>query len=133
METVKTKQTFIELRAKGYSFDKIAGELGKSKQTLIDWSRELQDEIENFKAMEMEALYEAYYLHKINRLQTFGEILGKIRAEALSRDLSEVPTEKILELLIKYNAQLRDEITEPEYKSSTEIESEKKIRAFSVW
>ena len=44
METIETKRRFIELRAKGYSFDKIAKELGKAKQTLLDWSRELDQE-----------------------------------------------------------------------------------------
>ena len=43
MELLQTKERFIELRAKGWSFDKIAKETGKAKQTLIDWSKELQD------------------------------------------------------------------------------------------
>ena len=47
MELLQTKERFIELRAKGWSFDKIAKEIGKAKQTLIDWSKELQDEIAN--------------------------------------------------------------------------------------
>ena len=45
MEIVEIKEQFIDLRAKGYSFDKIAKELGKAKQTLIDWSKDLQEEI----------------------------------------------------------------------------------------
>jgi len=72
MEILETKERFIELRAKGYSFDKIAKELGKAKQTLIDWSKELQDEVANRKAVELESLYENYYLLKEHRLQTFG-------------------------------------------------------------
>jgi transposase-like protein len=102
METVKVKQRFMELRAKGYSYDKIAKELGKAKQTLIDWSIELQEEIANLKAMELEELYGKYYLLKENRLQTFGELLDKMKQEVTTRDLSEVPTGKLLELLLKY-------------------------------
>ena len=34
MELLQTKERFIELRAKGWSFDKIAKEIGKAKQTL---------------------------------------------------------------------------------------------------
>lgn len=64
MELLETKERFIELRAKGWSFDKIAKEIGKAKQTLIDWSKELQDEIANRKALELEALYETYYLQR---------------------------------------------------------------------
>jgi hypothetical protein len=121
MELIDTKQRFIELRAKSWSFDKIAKELGKAKQTLIDWSKELQDEIANLKAMELEALYESYYLLKENRLQTFGAMLTKIKEEALKRDLSGVPTDKLLDLLLKYENQIRDGVIEPIYKTSEEM------------
>jgi len=121
MELLETKERFIELRAKGWSFDKIAKELGKAKQTLIDWSKELQDEIANRKALELEALYESYYLLKENRLQTFGVMLTKIKEEIERRDLSDVPTDKLLELLLKYENQVKDEVIEPTYKSSQEL------------
>ena len=125
MELLETKEKFIELRAKGMSFDKIAKEIGKAKQTLIDWSKELKDEIENRKALELEALYESYYLLKENRLQTFGIMLTKIKKEIEQRDLSDVPTDKLLDLLLKYENQVKDEVVEPTYKSSKEIEEER--------
>jgi len=128
METTELKERFIELRAKGWSFDKIAKETGKAKQTLIDWSKELQDEIANRKALELEALYESYYLMRENRLQTFGAMLTKIKEEVESRDLSDVPTDKLLELLLKYNSQVKEEIVEPIYKSSQEIKEERQDR-----
>jgi hypothetical protein len=125
MEVIEIKERFIELRAKSWSFDKIAKELGKAKQTLIDWSKELQDEIANRKALELEALYESYYLMKENRLQTFGDMLTKIKEEIQRRDLSDVPTDKLLELLLKYDSQVKEEIVEPIYKSSVEIREER--------
>lgn len=125
MESVEIKEKFIELRAKGWSFDEIAKELGKAKQTLIDWSKELQDEIANRKALELEALYETYYLLKENRLQTFGGLLNKIKDEVLSRDISDVPTDKLLDLFLKYNSQIKEEIVEPIYKTSLEIYEER--------
>ena len=128
MEAIETKEKFIELRAKGWSFDKIAKELGKAKQTLIDWSKELQDEIANRKALELETLYETYYLQRESRLQTFGAILTKIKEEVMSRDLSDVPTDKLLDLFLKYNNQIREEIVEPIYKSSQELTEEKEDR-----
>jgi len=128
METVKVKQRFIELRAKGYSYDKIAKELGKAKQTLIDWGTELQEEIANLKAMELEELYGKYYLLKENRLQTFGELLEKIKKEVTTRNLSEVPTGKLLELLLKYEERINEEMIEPEYMNSSKIQSEKQTR-----
>lgn len=125
MEGLETKERFIELRAKGWSFDKIAKELGKAKQTLIDWSKELQDEIANRKGLELEALFETYYLLKENRLQTFGGLLNKIKDEVLSRDLSDVPTDKLLDLFLKYNSQIKEEIVEPIFKTSVEIYEER--------
>jgi hypothetical protein len=125
MELIDTKQRFIELRAKGWSFDKIAKELGKAKQTLIDWSKDFQDEVANLKAMELEAIYESYYLLKENRLETFGGLLNKIKDEVLSRDLTDVPTDKLLDLFLKYNTQIKEEIIEPTYKTSLEITEER--------
>lgn len=129
METVKTKQRFIELRAKGYSYEKIAKDLGKAKQTLIDWGAELQGEIANLKAMELEELYSKYFLLKENRLQTFGELLNKMKKEITTRDLSEIPTGKLLELLLKYEDRIKEELVEPEYLSSKKIEVEKYSRS----
>ena len=125
MEPTDLKERFIELRAKGWSFDKIAKELGKAKQTLIDWSKELQEEIANVKASELEVLYEKYYLLKEARLQTFGEMITKIKKEVEGRDLSDVPTDKLLDLLLKYNSLVKDEIVEPTFKSSEEIKEER--------
>jgi hypothetical protein len=128
MEILKVKERFIELRAKGWSFDKIAKELGKAKQTLIDWSKELEDEIANLKALELEALYEKHYLLKENRIETFGVLLKKIKDEVLSRDFSEVPTDKLLDLLLKYENQLKEEVVEPRFKTSEEIKEEERDR-----
>jgi len=125
MELLQTKERFIELRAQGWSFDKIAKELGKAKQTLIDWSKELQDEIANRKALELETLYEKYYLLKEHRLETFGGLLGKLKEEVVKRDLSDLPTDKLLELFLKYNTQIKDEVVEPSFKSSQELIEER--------
>lgn len=128
MDNTGQKERFIELRAQGYSFDKIAKELGRAKQTLIDWSKELQEEIANLKALELEALYEKYYLLKETRLQTFGEMLQKIKKEVDKRNLSDVPTDKLLDLYLKYNSQAKEEIVEPLFKSSGEIDEERTER-----
>ena len=128
METVETKTRFIELRAKGYSFDKIAKELGKAKQTLIDWSKELEEEIANLKALELEALYEEFYLLKEDRLRRLGKILKSIEDELLDRDLSEVATDRLLDLLLKYRAQIEEDLVEPTFKSREEISEEEADR-----
>lgn len=133
MELTETKQKFIELRAQGLSFDKIAKELNKSKQTLIDWSRDLSGEIANLKAIELEGIYQKYYLLKENRLQTLGTMLNKIKDEVETRELTDVPTEKLMDLLLKYNSKVAEELVEPEYKSKEEIETAQRQAALSNW
>jgi len=128
MEILETKQKFIELRAKGYSFDKIAKQLGKAKQTLLDWSKELDQEIGQAKAMELELLYETHSLYKEARLKTLGEILSKLKNELDQRDLSDLATDKLLDLFLKYEGAVKESLVEPVFKSSTEIEQEKEDR-----
>ncbi len=128
MADSKTREKFIELRAKGLSFDKIAKDLGKAKQTLIDWSKDYQEEIANLKALELETLYEKYYLQKEARLKTFGEMLNKIKTEIETRDLSEVPTARLLDLLLRYDSQVKEELVEPVFSSSEEILEEQADR-----
>jgi transposase len=41
----KTRERFMELRAKGHSFDKISEELKVSKPTLIQWRKDLEKQI----------------------------------------------------------------------------------------
>lgn len=128
METIETKRRFIELRAKGYSFEKIAKELGKAKQTLLDWSRELDQEIAQAKALELDSLYESYSLYKEARLKTLGEILSKLKKEVDNRDLTDLPTDRLLDLFLKYEGVVKESLVEPVFKSSREIEEEKEDR-----
>ncbi len=130
MEALNIKSKFIELRAGGLSFDKIAKELNKSKQTLIDWSKEFKEEIANCKAMELELLQEKFFLSTQKRIEKFGGILKRLGEELSNRNLSDVPTEKLLDLYLKYDTKAKEEYIEPIFKSSLEIEEEKEDRNF---
>lgn len=121
METLDIKERFIELRAKGYSFDRISKELGKAKQTLVDWSKDLQEVITQRRALELESLYEAYSLLKEEKIKRYGAILNKITEELQQRDFTKVPTGRLLELYLMYFERLREEVVEPNFMSSQEI------------
>ena len=62
MKTTDTKEQFINLRAKGLSYAKISDELKVSRKTLVDWNNSLREEVANRKALELEALFEKYFL-----------------------------------------------------------------------
>ncbi len=68
MKSQNEKMKFVELRAKGLSFDKIAQELQISKPTLIKWSEELKKEITNCKYFEFESILAEFSLGKRHRL-----------------------------------------------------------------
>lgn len=71
MKDLKIKEKFIQMRAKGLSFDKIAEEVGVTKTTLITWSKELKIEIANMRTIELDSLLEQYYISKQQRIETF--------------------------------------------------------------
>ena len=124
---LEIKSQFVELRAKGWSYRKIARKLKVSESTLANWSQELEEEIASLKAMELEGLYETYYLLKEGRIRLLGGMLRKIKAELRSRDLSEVPTGRLLELLLKYQEALQGEYVEPRPLSSQQIAELKEL------
>ncbi|OIJ16505.1 hypothetical protein BKP45_21090 [Anaerobacillus alkalidiazotrophicus] len=102
MKDIETKKEFVQLRAKGMSFNKIASILKVSKTTLVGWSKEFEREIANLKVMELDELQQMYYVQKQKRIELFGNQLERIITELETRDLSDVQTEKLLELKLKY-------------------------------
>ncbi len=103
------KHRFVELRAKGYSYARIAKELGISKGTLVNWNAELEADIAQARSVELEALQEEYYLLKEGRIRLLGEQIKAIQAEIGKRDLSKIKTEKLMELLLRYFGELKEE------------------------
>jgi len=103
------KSRFIHLRAKGLSYAKIAKELKVSTSTLSNWNQELQEEIAEAKAMELEALQEEYFMLKEGRIRLLGGQLKTIQEEISGRDLSKVSTEKLMELQLRYFDELKTE------------------------
>jgi orotate phosphoribosyltransferase-like protein len=103
MKDTETKERFIELRARGLSYDAIAKELALSKQTLINWSKELKIEIANLKSICLDTIFTQYYVYKDSRVKLLGETLEKLRIELEKRDISNIPTDKLLSLFIKYS------------------------------
>lgn len=107
------KTQFVELRAKGYSFSRIAKKLRVSKSTVTEWNEELAEQVARLRAQELEAIQEKYALQKEARLKALGQHLGALEKELAKRDLSQVPTEKLLELILKYHRQAKEERVEP--------------------
>lgn len=120
---LEIKSQFMDLRAKGWSYVRISRKLKVSKSTLANWSTELEGEIASLKAMELEALYEKYYLTKEARIKLLGDQLKAIQAELKTRKLETVSTEKLLDLELKVYQALQEEHVEVRPLSDQEIEA----------
>lgn len=116
---VEVQEQFIELRAKGNSYDRIAEKLGVSKSTLINWSKDLSMEIENERSIAMDAIYEKHKLTKRHRMEMFGTQLNKIRQELEKRDLADVPTYKLLIIQMKLLDAINNDGVEVSFESQT--------------
>ncbi|WP_349768574.1 hypothetical protein [Priestia megaterium] len=114
-------EKFMELRAKGKSFNQIAQQLKVGKKTLIDWNKEFKEEVANRKAVEIEALQEKYFLTVQKSIELYGSKIQRLENELKHRELLEVPTEKLFELLLKYRAALKDLSMEPIFLTEKEV------------
>jgi transcriptional regulator with XRE-family HTH domain len=113
VKTVEDKQRFVELRAKGLSFERIAEELKVSKPTLIKWSEELFHEVQEAEFYELENLLENYKLMRKQRFENYCKLLSSALAELESRaaagKLQEVPTEKLLNMAEQLEKRIQQE------------------------
>jgi transcriptional regulator with XRE-family HTH domain len=122
------KEQFIELRAKGLSYAKIARRMKLSRNTLASWSQELEAEIASLKAMELESLQEQYFLLKEGRIKLLGETLKGLQEELKKRDLAGVSTDKLLDMWLKVYQELKEEAIEVRPLSESEIAELKALR-----
>jgi hypothetical protein len=109
MNDIETQQRFVCLRAESWSFSRIADELKVSKPTLINWSRKFQFEIQNHRAINIEALHEKWLSTREARVAALGQQLQKVEAELAKRDLSSLPTYHLFTLAESLRRQLKRE------------------------
>lgn len=109
MKNASQKERFIELRAQGKSFSAIADEIRVSKPTLIAWSRELAEQIQNLRSINDEALVQRYRLTKEREIQTLSSQLDAVEKELASRSLADIPSEKLYGVLFKLLEEARRE------------------------
>ena len=75
--------------------------------------------------MEMEALFDAEKINLRGRVEQLSSLQARLRDELAKRDLSKIPTDKLIALFIKTNQALKDEVFTPEVKSVAEIQQER--------
>jgi hypothetical protein len=98
MHDEKTVQRFIELRSQSWTYTRLMAELNVSKPTLIGWSRKHQFQIQNLRAIELEALADQWLTSVSDRVGALGQQLRKIEAELASREVKDLSTAHLYSL-----------------------------------
>jgi transposase-like protein len=119
----EVKTQFIEMRAKGHSIRSIARQFNLSPTTLVNWQSEFDAEIARLKSIELECLYEQYHLLKEHRVTALGEQLNTIKTALTGRNLSDVATEKLLDLQLRYMDEIRKELVDLKVISDSDIKN----------
>ena len=124
-KTLDERQQFIELRAKGYSFQKISDELDISKPTLIEWSKDSNTnrDIQNQRTLAVDVLQMRYAITRRHRIALFGEFLEKAKQELNQRDMTDIPTDRLITMVIELSDTLKADETELELLGDVELQS----------
>lgn len=132
MKTPDKKADFIELRAKGLSYAKVAEQLHISKSTCSSWEQELKAQIQERKEARLTELYTLYGMEKESRIERVGTALAEIDKALATKDLSELPADTLLKLKLKYEQELKAEYSEPTGQAFTELTVEEIIEALTA-
>lgn len=110
-----SKEEFVSLRASGKTYEAIAKELEVPESDLIEWSKECEHEIANLKAIKLDELQDKHYVAKVKRMAVMGEQVERMKEELFNRDLSDIPTDKLYDIFLKYIQLLKKEEVEPTF------------------
>jgi transposase len=92
---LETIETFICLRAKGWSYGRIADKLTISKATAYDWADKYRNEVAKFRAIELEAIHERLLADYETEITWLATELKRVQDELKSRDYGYVDTHKL--------------------------------------
>lgn len=119
MKTTDEIEKFIQLRARGYSFDKIAEETGISKPTLIKYQAKYHEQIEEAQFYEFQNIASEYNIMRKHRFEAisflYGKALEELKKRADSKNLSRIPTDKLFKLVVSLENKLK------EYETGTKL------------
>jgi DNA-binding XRE family transcriptional regulator len=114
-ESTLKKSQFIELRAlEGKSLDEIAAELEVSKTTLIKWNKEFREEMDEMDQMRLRAMIARFNYGLDARTERLIKLSEKLLSEIETRNLAEVPTDKLIKLHLETVGKLEQMITQSE-------------------
>lgn len=104
------KQQFVQMRIEGKSFEDIAKALSIGKPNLIKWNMEsdTRTAINEGLAIHLNDTVRTLEMGKQSRIAAMLRIYKKIVQELESRDLADVPTDKLIQLSVLLNQKINE-------------------------
>jgi hypothetical protein len=96
---IEKQQKFIELRAEGLSFDEIAKKVNISKPTLIKWSKDLKDKIEEVTQIIEEQFLAEQRIKNIARAQKISDELDRAYTALSSTDYENMKKKDLINII----------------------------------
>ncbi|MBK9333949.1 MAG: hypothetical protein IPM96_16460 [Ignavibacteria bacterium] len=115
MKSIAEKEKFIQLRAEGNSFDRIADDLKISKPTLINWNIEFKKEIDNLEYLKYQSILEQHKLIKQKRIEFLSEHLNKINEAINNTNYEDLTIKDLIMIRKEFNSELLRETNENQY------------------
>lgn len=109
MIPVEIKEQFVILRAENKSYSQIIKQLSISKSSCIKLSKELNSEIAQARADNLQKLYNTYSMTKEARIKNLGKTLKSIDKALETVDFTALSPKDLLELKLKYSNALQEE------------------------
>jgi transposase len=91
----KTRDQFVELRAKGISLDDIAAQLNISKGIAVAWTASFDARIQRLRALELQAIQERVLSSYEQDLTWLAEELNRVQQILRERDYGYVDTQHL--------------------------------------
>ncbi len=111
MKTETKKQKFVTMRIEGQSFEAISKSLSINKSHLVEWNKETETRtaINEGLAIQLNDTVRTLEMGKQARLKAMLKTYKKVIEEIEKRDLSDVSTEKLIQLSVLLNQKINDQ------------------------
>lgn len=106
--TKSQKQKFISLRAEGFSFDEIAKRINISKPTLIKWSKEFNDEIQEIRKSADERFIFEEKIRRKNRAKRIRNELEKAYKALEKTNYDKLSKKEIIQIVDKLESKFAE-------------------------
>lgn len=133
MAITKTIQSqVLELRSIGKSYADIASELHIARQSVVNVCRDNAVALQTLEGIFRDNLIQTAQVSATHRLQSLASTLNSIQVELAKRDFTEVSTEKLCELSLKYAAAISQSLPSIDVQSDAEMEKAKRGSIFDI-